>query len=299
MIAALQKYGIDAWSLDDLRPAEVPVSHSFGLVDSTPIYSSVRRLPPRHNAVVREELDKMLEAGIITPAVSAWYFSVVIASKKDGRPRFCVDYRALNKVMKADLWPLLKIEDIFDELQDSKDFTTLDLFTGYWQVCMSEECKEMTTFVCRFGTFQFEVMPFGMMNAPSTFQRMMDQLFCHKDFVRVYVDDVVVFSRSVEEHVKHLLEFFCVIADQGLKLKASKCSFAQSKVRLLGHIVDTNGVHVDAGKIEAILKTVTPSNTMELRSFLGLAGYYRRFIPRFAEESACLHAANSSKKPFA
>ena len=116
--------------------------------------------------------------------------------------------------------------------------------------------------------------------------------------MRVYVDDVVIFSRSVEEYVKHLLEVFCVIADHGLKLTASNCSFAQFKVRLLGHVVDTNGVHVDPGKIETILKMVTPSNTTELRSFLGLAGYYRRFIPRFAEESACLHAATSSKKPF-
>ena len=116
----------------------------------------------------------MLEAGIITPAVSAWCFPVVIASKKDGRPRFCVDYRALNKVMKADRWPLPKIEEMFDDLQGSKLFASLELFTGYCQVRLSEEGKEMTTFVCRFGTFQFEVMPFGLMNAPSTFQRMMD-----------------------------------------------------------------------------------------------------------------------------
>ena len=160
MIAALQKYGIDSRSLDDLRPAEAHVSHSFDLVDSTPIYSPVRRLPPPHNTVVREELDKMLEPGMFTPAVSAWSFPVVIASKNDGRPRFREDYRALNKVMKAHRWPLPKIEELFDGLRGSKVFMALYFFTGYWKVCLSEECQEIMTFVCPFGTFQFEVMPF-------------------------------------------------------------------------------------------------------------------------------------------
>ena len=120
MIAALQKYGIDVWSVDDLMPAEVPVSHSFDLVDPTPFYSPVRRLPLRYIAVVRKELDNMLEAGIITPAVSSWSFPVLIASKKDGRPRLCVDYRALNKVMKAYRWPLPNIEALLDDLQGRK-----------------------------------------------------------------------------------------------------------------------------------------------------------------------------------
>ena len=248
IVSSMQNSGIVAWSLDDLRPADVPVSHSFELEDPRPITHTIRRLPPRHNEVVHEELRKMLEAGIITPSISAWSFPIVIASKKDGKPRFCVDYRTLNRRMKADRWPLPKNEEIFDDLEGSSVFTTLDLFSGYWQVRMAENCKEKTNFVCCFGTFQFEVMPFGLMNAPSTFQRMMDQLFRELSFVSVYLDDVVVFSRTVKEYIEHLDEVFKLIAASSLKLKVAKYSFAQSQTRLLGHIFSGDGVKVDPEK---------------------------------------------------
>ena len=163
---------------------------------------------------------------------------------------------------------------------------------------MAENCKEKTTFVCPFGTFQFEVMPFGLMNAPSTFQRMMDQLFRELSFVSVYLDDVVVFSRTVKEHISQLEEVFKVIAASGLKLKVAKCSVAQSQMRLHGHIVSGDGVKVDPEKVSAIKREKEPSNAPELRSFLGLAGYYRRFIPKFAEISAPLHEATSTKRIF-
>ena len=175
--STLRDSGAVAWSLDDLRPACVPVTHSFELETETPVHSRARRLPPRHATMVRQELDKMLEAGIITPSRSAWSFTVVNASKKDGKPRFCVDYRALDRVMKAYRWPLPKIQEIFDDLSGSQFFRTFDRFSGYWQDRMDESCIEKTTFICRFGTFQFGVMQFGLMNAPSTFQRMMDFIF--------------------------------------------------------------------------------------------------------------------------
>lgn len=163
---------------------------------------------------------------------------------------------------------------------------------------MSEECKEMTTFVCRFGTFKFEVMTFGLMNSPSTFQRMMDQIVKDFTFVRVYLDDVVVFSESLIEHIVHLRAVFEAIAKAGLKLKVTKCEFAISAVKLLGHVVDNGGVHVDVEKVEAIKKVPVPTTTTELRSFLGLAGYYRRFVKGFVEISAALHAENSGNKKF-
>ena len=137
IICSIKSMGIAAWSLDDLRPADVPVSHSFELIDDTLISHAVRRLPPRHNAVVREDINKMQRARIITPSAAAWSFPVVIATKKDGKLRFCVDYRALNRVMKADKWPLSKMEEVFDDFEGSKVFTTLDLFSGYWQVRMA------------------------------------------------------------------------------------------------------------------------------------------------------------------
>ena len=285
--------GTVAWSIKDLRPADVPVRHHFDLTDNTPIHHRARRLAPKHNDYVRKEIDDMLEAGIIVPATTARSFPVVIAAKKDGKPRFCVDYRTSNRVMKADRWPLPRIEEIFDDLQGSTVFTTLDLFSGYWQVKMEETSKEMTSFVTRYGTYQFEVMPFGLMNAPATFQRMMDFVLQDIPFVRVYIDDVVIFSKSLEEHVTHLKEVMGRISENGLKIKLSKCFFAQPKIRLLGHVVDKDGIHVDDDKVVAIKDTPTPTTKTELRSFLGLAGYYRRFIRNFAEISAALHRETS------
>lgn len=184
ILDALMTSKVVASSLNDLGPVNVPVEHSFQLTDNNPVYHRGRRMAPKHNELVRDELQKMLRAGIVTSATSAWSFSVVIATKKDGKPRFCVDYRVLNQRMKGDRFPLPKIQEIFDELSGGAVFTTLDFFSGYWQIRMSEDCKEKTTFVCRYGTYQFEVMPFGLMNAPSTFQRMMDGLLGHLPFVK-------------------------------------------------------------------------------------------------------------------
>ena len=294
----LDENDIVAWTLDDLRPASVPYRHGFELTDDQPIHFRSRRLSPRHQEIVRLELDRMLEAGIIKPYVSAWSFPVVIFQKKDGKPRFCVDYRTLNHKMKPDRWPIPKIEEIFDDLKGNTHFTTLDLFSGYWQVRLREECKEKTTFVCRYGTYQFEVMPFGLMNAPSTFQRMMDQVFRHLNFVRVYLDDVVIFSESLEKHLEHLRVAFATIAEAGLKIKVSKCAFAHSSVRLLGHIVTKDGLEVDSDKTAAIQSFPEPRTKTDLRSFLGLAGYYRRFVQGFAGISSTLHAATSKNVEF-
>ena len=195
--------------------------------------------------------------------------------------------------MKADRWPLPKIEEIFDDLEGSAYVTSLDLFSGYWQIRMAQQCKEMTTFVCRYGTYKFEVIPFGLLNAPSIFQRMMDTIVRGLPFVRVYLDDVVIFSKTLEKHLGHPQQVFDVIEEAGLKLKLSNCIFAQAKIKWLEHVVDKSGIAVDPSKVEVIRNAPIPITTTELRSFLGLAGYYRRFICEFADIATVLHAVTS------
>ncbi len=240
----------------------------------------------------------MLAAGILSPSTSPWSFPVVVATKKDGNPRICIDYRSLNERMPSDRWPLPRIQDLFDDLTGSSVFTTLDLFAGYWQIQMDPSCKEMTTFICRQGTYQFEVMPFGLKNAPSTFQRMMDMVFKIFPFVRAYIDDVVVFSKSVPEHLEHLGLVFTRLAETGLKIKVKKCEFLKSRVALLGHVVERGGVKADESKVAAIQDAPIPENVTQLRGFLGLAGYYRRFIKLFAQIAKSLNAATSKKRKF-
>lgn len=162
-------------------------------------------MPTKHNGIARKEVDAILAARIIKPASSLWVFPVVIAKKKDGSPRFCVDYRALNERMKAYKFPLPKIEKVIDDMAGSKIFSKLDMLAGYWQIKLAENVGEKTAFRYRFGSFSFEVMPFGPMNAPSTFQRMAESLFKDLEFVQVYIDDVIIGSRSIEEHTNHLI----------------------------------------------------------------------------------------------
>ena len=142
-----------AESFDDVRPSNVNVMHKFELTTNQPIFQKLRRVPPAYNEIIKKEVDRMLKAGIITRIESAWTSPVVIVTKKDGSPRFCVDYRRLNAIMKRDRWPMPRVDEIFDEINGSKIFTTIDLFQGYWQIRMDEACKEKTTFICRYGTF--------------------------------------------------------------------------------------------------------------------------------------------------
>ena len=224
--------------------------------------------------------------------------TVVIAAKEDGSPRFSVDYRKLNSVMHADYWHLSRVDEILDDMRGSSVFTTIDLFQGYWQIKMDETCKEKAAFICRYGTFQFEVMPFGLMNSQATFQRMIDRILLNVANIRCYVDDVVIFPKSTEEHARHLENVFAILKNNGLKLRIKKCSFMHPNVELLGHIVDKNGVHVDDQKVEKVRDAIPPTTRKELRSFLGLAAYYHRFIPGFVRIARPLNEKTSDNLKF-
>jgi len=226
----------------------------------------------------------MLEAGVIKRSSSPWTSPVVIVPKPDGSKRFCIDYRKLNSYTKKDNHPIPRIDDLLDAFTGAKWFTTLDLAAGYWQIPMKEEDIEKTAFITQDGTYEFTVMPFGLCNAPATFQRMMNLIFEDMLFrnIKVYLDDCNIYSKTFEQHLKDLEEVFIRLRNAGLKLKPTKCHFCHQEIKFLGHIVGVNGIKVDPDKIEKVKNFPQPKNLRELRGFVGLASYYRKFIKDFS-----------------
>ena len=206
-------------------------------------------MSPTHNEIMRKEVERIIAVGIITAVESSWTSPVVIVTKKDGSPRFCVDYRKLNSVVRAERWPLRRVDEILDGMKGSSVFTTIDLFKVYWQIKMDEACKEKAAFICQHGTFQFEVLPFGLINSQATFQRMMERILLRVNNVRCYVDDVVIFPGNEEEQLNHLQNVFVILKENGVRLKIKKREFMQSSVELLDRIVEKYGVHKYKEKI--------------------------------------------------
>ena len=225
----------------------------------------------------------MLANDIIRPSSSPYGSPILLVKKKDSDYRFCVDYRKLNDNTVKDRYPLPRIDETIDTLHGAKYFSTLDLASGYWQIELDEESKPKTAFTTEFGHFEFNRMPFGLQNAPSSFQRLMNYVFREElnVFVLVYLDDIIVFSRTLEEHFRNLETVFQRLREAGLKLKLKKCSFVKNSVPYLGHIVSAEGLATDPKKISAMTNFPPPKNVKQLQTFLGLTNYYRRFVPNF------------------
>ena len=233
----------------------------------------------------------MLRLGIIEESHSPWMSPAVYVPKKTGGLRICIDYRELNKRTKRDSYPLPLIDEVQDRLAGSTIFSTLDLQSGYWQMPLNPSDKEKTAFCPGpgFRLYQFCRMPFGLMNAPSSFQRMMDQIFRSLPFVSSYIDDVLIHSSSVREHKEHLQEVFNRISEAGLTLRGQKCKLGLSEVKYLGHVFSAAGMQPDPEKVSVTRNWPTPTNVAEVRQFLGLASYYRRYISQFAQIATPLH----------
>ncbi|KAH9685255.1 Endonuclease [Citrus sinensis] len=277
----------------DVFPNELPgmppnreVEFSIDLVPGTsPISMAPYRMAPAELKELKVQLQELVEKGFIRPSVSPWGAPVLFVKKKDGTFRLCIDYRQLNKVTVRNKYPLPRIDDLFDQFQRAKVFSKIDLRSGYHQLRIKDVDVPTTAFRTRYGHYEFLVMPFGLTNAPAAFMDLMNRVFSlYLDrFVIVFIDDILVYSRNEKEHAEHLWTVLQTLRQKQLYAKFSKCEFWLDRVVFLGHVISAEGIYVDPQKIEAVVKWERPTNVTEVRSFLGFAGYYRRFVEGFSK----------------
>ena len=265
---------------------------------AAPIRLPPYRIPHAYRDTVKKELEEMEEEGIIERSESEWAFPIVLVKKKDDTLRMCVDYRRLNAVAEADAYPMPRVDDLIDSLGKAKYVTTLDLARGYWQVPVNEESRPRTAFTTPYGLFQFRVMPFGLHGAPATFQRMMDSILREfPTFAAAYLDDVVIHSDSWEDHLMHIRAVLLKLREAGLTVKTKKCQIAMTRCCYLGHIVGSGKVRPEETKVQTVRNFPTPTTKRKVREFLGLTGYYRKFIASYAEHAAPLTSLTRKNAP--
>ena len=269
------------------------VRHTIDTGSAQPIQVPPRRVPFHKRQEMRSQVDEMLEADITEPSDSPWSSPVVLVAKPDGSQCFCVDYRALNSVTKRDLYPLPRCDDILESLSGAQWFSHLDLLRGYWQIDVAEKDREKMAFATPDGLYQFRKLSFGLTNAPACFMRAMHLILrglCWSDCL-VYLDDIIVFGRTLQEHRERLSLVLSRLTEAGLKINPKKCKLLCEQVVVLGHVVSGKGISTDPEKIRVIKEWPVPADESQLRAFLGTAGYYRQFVPNYAHIASPLHRA--------
>ena len=267
-------------------PPNREVEFTIDLIPGTePISIPPYRMAPAKLRELKAQLEELLSKGFIRPSISPWGAPVLFVKKKDGSLRLCIDYRQLNRVTIRNQYPLPRIDELFDRLQGSRVYSKIDLRSGYHQLRVQESDVPKTAFRTRYGHYEFLVMLFVLTNAPVTFMDLINRVFQpYLDrFVIVFIDDILVYLGSSEEHSEHLRIVLQTLRERQLYTKLSKCQFWLDKVTFLGHVISVEGVSVDPNKIEAVVNWNPPKNVSEVRSFLGLAGYYRKFVEGFSK----------------
>ncbi|MGH0149668.1 UNVERIFIED_CONTAM: hypothetical protein FKN15_015787 [Acipenser sinensis] len=300
LLSLLQEWGGVFAAHDEDYGRTGIIKHFIPTGEVAPIRERYRPIPPTLYQEMRGLLEGMLHSGVIRESTSPWAAPIVLVRKKDGTLRFCVDYRKLNAVTHKDAYPLPRIEEALTTLSKAKYYSTLDLASGYWQVEVALQDREKTAFSTPVGLYEFERMPFGLCNAPATFQRLMQSCLGRlvSESLLVYLDDVIVFSADFETHLHDLEAVFERMAKYGLKLRPEKCALFRKQVKFLGHLVSAEGVAPDPDKVASVQNWAVPQTVRQVRSFLGFAGYYRRFIQGFSNIARPLHAllVGTSKK---
>jgi len=248
-----------------------------------PCFNSYR-MSPSELKELKEQLDFLLVRGYIRPSNSPYGAPVLFAPKKDGKLRLCLDFRGLNNQTVKDKYPLPRDQDIFDQLQGAKYFSSLDALWGYWQVRIAEDSIAKTAVRTPLGSYEFLVMPFGLTNAPATFQRFMEQVLKEHiaKFCMVYIDDIIIYSKTEEEHAFHLRLVFEALKKHDVRIKLQKCHFYRTRIDFLGHVISRKGIEPAKDKLKAVEAWPTPTSVNEVQQFVGLANYYRRHVKFFA-----------------
>jgi len=292
----------------DIFPDEIPelspsrdIDFSIDLIlRAGPVSVTPYRMAPTELAKLKKQIEDLSKKKFVRPSASPWGAPMLLVKKKDGSSRLCVDYRQLNKLRIKNKYPLPRIDDLLDQLRGAGVFSKIDLRFGYHQILVKSEDVQKTAFRSRYGHYEYAVMPFGVTNAPAVFMDYMNQIFWPylDKFVVVFIDDILIYSKNNEEHVDHLNVVLAVLRKHQLYGKLSKCELWLEEVQFLRHVISAHGIVVDPSKIDTVLKWERQRTVMEVRSFSGLAGYYRRFVEGFFKTVSPLTQLTRKDQPF-